>query len=52
MAAVTTMGYMGFLGGPPLIGAFAEVVGLRLALVSVLVCLLIAAAAAGAMPRR
>jgi predicted MFS family arabinose efflux permease len=32
MATVTTMGYFGFLAGPPLIGFTAELVGLRCAL--------------------
>jgi MFS family permease len=52
MAAVTTMAYMGFLGGPPLIGALAEWLGLRLALLTVLTCLLTAAAASRALPQR
>jgi len=50
MAAVTTMAYMGFLGGPPLIGAFAEWLGLRIALVFVLLCLVTAAAFASLVP--
>jgi MFS family permease len=32
MATVTTMGYFGFLAGPPLIGFTAELLGLRCAL--------------------
>jgi fucose permease len=32
LAAVATTGYLGFLAGPPVIGAAADVVGLRLAL--------------------
>jgi fucose permease len=44
LAAVTTMGYVGFLLGPPLIGGLAELVGLPLAL-SLLVVLAVAVAA-------
>jgi MFS family permease len=40
IAAVATCGYAGLLGGPPLIGITAEFIGLRLALVSILVALL------------
>jgi MFS family permease len=50
MAAVTTMAYMGFLGGPPLIGALAEYLGLRIALVFVLFCLAVAAAFSHLVP--
>ena len=32
MATVTTMGYFGFLAGPPFIGFTAELLGLRCAL--------------------
>jgi MFS family permease len=32
IALVTTLGYLGFLTGPPLIGFLAELVGLRYAL--------------------
>ena len=32
MASVTTMGYFGFLAGPPFIGFTAELLGLRCAL--------------------
>jgi MFS family permease len=35
LAAVTTIGYFGFLAGPPLIGALATVLNVRLALVVV-----------------
>lgn len=45
LAGVTTMGYFGFLAGPPLIGFAAELMGLRMALwivvaLSVLIALL------------
>jgi hypothetical protein len=46
IAAVTTVGYSGFLIGPPTIGLIAEAVGLRLALVLVLGLLLLLAALA------
>ena len=36
IAAVATPGYAGLLGGPPLIGITAELIGLRLALVTIL----------------
>jgi MFS family permease len=42
IAAVTTCGYVGFLVGPPALGALAELVGLRLAL-GVLPALLVVA---------
>jgi hypothetical protein len=46
LAAVTTLGYLGFLAGPPLIGLAAEVTSLPLALGLVsLSCALIAAGA-------
>ena len=51
IAAVTTLGYAGFLAGPPLIGFVAEVTGLPVALgLIVLASLVIAACrrAAGA----
>ena len=48
VATVTTIGYMGFLAGPPLTGAAAELVGLRAAFV-ILACF--AAALAVAAPR-
>jgi MFS family permease len=41
IATVSVIGYLGFLGGPPLIGMLAEVAGLRVAMLA------IAAAAAG-----
>lgn len=46
IAAVTTMGYFGFLVGPPLIGLSAEVVGLRVSLYMVVGFLAIIAALA------
>ena len=52
MAAVTTLGYLGFLGGPPLIGGLAQAFGLRLGLCFVLLCLLLAAAFARLIPER
>ena len=49
IAAVTTLGYTGFLAGPPLIGLVAELAGLPLALgLVVLACLVIAAFARAA----
>jgi fucose permease len=49
IAAVTTLGYAGFLAGPPLIGFVAELTGLQMALgLVVLACLAIAAAARAA----
>ena len=50
LAAVTSLGYLGFLGGPPLIGGVAQVTSLRLAcgimvLAGLLVVLLARAAA-------
>lgn len=44
VAAVSTVGYVAFLTGPPLIGALAELVGLRAALLAPLVLLGVAAA--------
>ena len=48
MATVTTIGYLGFLAGPPLLGATAAAVGLR---GSVLVLAAAAAVIAAAAPR-
>lgn len=48
IAAVTTMGYSGFLLGPPLIGAISEWIGLRLALSLTVVAALIVALSARA----
>ena len=51
IAAVATMGYMGFLSGPPLIGFVAEATSLQLALgLIVLACVLVGLAAAAAAP--
>jgi len=44
IAAVATAGYAGLLTGPPAIGVTAEVVGLRLALVTILFGVLVVAA--------
>jgi MFS family permease len=52
IAAVTTVGYSGFLVGPPTIGALAEVGGLRVALVLVLGLLLLLAALADRVSSR
>lgn len=49
VAAVSAMGYLGFIAGPPAIGGLAELVGLRSALVLVVGCLLVAALLAGAV---
>jgi MFS family permease len=46
LAAVSTVGYVGFLAGPPMIGLLADASGLREALVLVCVLCLVAAAAA------
>ncbi len=46
IAAVATPGYGGLLGGPPLIGTTAELIGLRLALVVILLGVLVIAASA------
>jgi hypothetical protein len=48
IAAVTTLGYSGFLIGPPLIGLVAEATGLRLALAITIPAALIIAASARA----
>ena len=55
LAAVTSLGYLGFLGGPPLIGGVAALTSLRLAVVimvfaGLLVTLLAGAAAMPAAP--
>jgi hypothetical protein len=47
IAAVATTGYGGLLAGPPLIGITAAIVGLRLALVTILLGVLAIAACAG-----
>ena len=46
IAAVATPGYGGLLGGPPLIGTIAELIGLRLALVTILLGVLVITASA------
>jgi predicted MFS family arabinose efflux permease len=43
VAAVSALGYVGFIAGPPAIGGLAELVGLRSALLLVVACLAIAA---------
>jgi hypothetical protein len=47
IAAVATTGYLGLLAGPPLIGMTAELVGLRLALVTIVCGVLAVAVFAG-----
>lgn len=49
VSAVATIGYLAFLGGPPLIGFLGEAVGLLHALVVVLVLVVASALAAGAV---
>jgi MFS family permease len=49
LAAVSALGYMGFIAGPPAIGGLAELFGLRAALLLVVGCLVTAAALAGAV---
>jgi MFS family permease len=51
LAAVTTAGYIGFLSGPPLIGGLAEVLGLRLALLLLVISTGIGAALAGSVEK-
>jgi MFS family permease len=52
LAAVSTMGYLGFLAGPPLIGALASATSLSLALGLVVALVLLQASLAGhARPR-
>ncbi len=51
VAAVSTIGYIAFLTGPPLIGAVAEIAGLRAALLLPLALLLCAAALSPAAAR-
>lgn len=46
VAMAATCGYAGFLLSPPLIGAFADVLGLRLALIALALALLVVALAA------
>ena len=53
VAAVSTVGWLGFLAGPPVIGLVAELVGLRAALVLVVVATVaLALLAFSAEPRR
>jgi predicted MFS family arabinose efflux permease len=52
LASVTTIGYLGFLLGPPLIGFAAEAIGLRSALSLVAVTSLLAVLLAGAVGRQ
>jgi MFS family permease len=47
MAMAATLGYSGFLAGPPIIGFIAEAVGLRLALTILFLAAMIVAALAG-----
>jgi MFS family permease len=49
VAAVSAMAYVGFIAGPPAIGGLAELVGLRSALLLVVVCLSLAALLAPAV---
>ena len=49
LAAVSTVGFTGFLFGPPVIGFIAHETGLRLALVLVLVLALVIVVLAGKM---
>ena len=48
MATVTTIGYLGFLVGPPIVGGLAEAAGLRAAFAALA---LVAAALIVAVPR-
>jgi MFS family permease len=48
LAAVSTLGYLGFLAGPPLVGGIAELTSLPAALSVVVVCACATAALAGA----
>jgi len=52
VSTVSTIGYFGFLGGPPAIGFLAEHVGLLHALVLVLALVVVATAASGAARKR
>jgi MFS family permease len=47
LAAVSTVGYTGFLAGPPAIGLLAEATDLRAALAPICLLLLLAASLAG-----
>jgi hypothetical protein len=48
LAAVSTLGYLGFLAGPPLVGGLAELTSLPVALSLVVLCGVSTAALAGA----
>ncbi|HWT31732.1 MAG TPA: MFS transporter, partial [Propylenella sp.] len=53
IAAIATMGYAGFLSGPPLIGLVAEATNLTLALgLIVVACVLIGLGARAVAPAR
>lgn len=52
IAAVSTMGYLGFLSGPVLMGLLGELLGLRPALMVVVVLTALIAVLAGTLPRR
>lgn len=49
VAAVSAVGYIGFLAGPPTIGGLSELVGLRAALLVVVACCSLTAVLAGAV---
>jgi cyanate permease len=49
VAAVSGIGYLAFVAGPPAVGGLAEAVGLRSALLLVVALCLLAAALAGAL---
>jgi hypothetical protein len=48
---VSTLGYLGFLAGPPLVGALAELTSLPVALGAVAACAAATATLAGATAR-
>jgi hypothetical protein len=50
LAAVATTGYLGFLAGPPVIGAVAEVAGLAVGLGLVSLACAVVAVRAGSLP--
>lgn len=49
VAAVSALGYLGLLTGPPVVGGLSEAVGLRAALVLVVALLAVAALLAGSL---
>jgi hypothetical protein len=51
VAAASSIGWLGFLAGPPMIGFVAGAVGLRAALVIVVVAIIALVFLAGAAPR-